>query len=256
MRCTPVPQYVKRQSSDSSCTWNATLRFASTSTRAAARYAQSVRSCVDDGGLSGRSTLALPPRSSSTASSTSGGERLLDDASGVRADGQRRVSQVPGEGSERGTRAVSACTVDRRRGHQLGRHQRALALKYCEPLSSAMIWRAPCSVPTRRTNVSAACRPAPTRGRGHPPPRSKADYCLQHLFIRIRVHTLTSSSSSPSFSDGRAPEDTSSADTFTGIPRSEFPAQIDDEEEDDLKHRACCGTRTTWMTQRRGWRGI
>ncbi|EJF56315.1 hypothetical protein DICSQDRAFT_141329 [Dichomitus squalens LYAD-421 SS1] len=99
-----------------------------------------------------------------------------------------------------------------------------------------------------------ALRPAPAGARRRPPPRSKADYCSQHLFIRILVYTLTSSSSSPSFSDDRAPEDTSSADTFTGMPLSESPAQIDDEEEDDLNHRACCGTRTTWMT-RRSWGG-
>ncbi|TBU37044.1 hypothetical protein BD309DRAFT_1023878 [Dichomitus squalens] len=83
---------------------------------------------------------------------------------------------------------------------------------------------------------SAPPSPTPAGARRRPPPRSKADYCSQHLFNRILVHTLTSSSSSPSFSDDRAPENASSADTFTGIPRSESPAQIDDEEEDDLKH--------------------
>ncbi|EJF56330.1 hypothetical protein DICSQDRAFT_71711 [Dichomitus squalens LYAD-421 SS1] len=71
--------------------------------------------------------------------------------------------------------------------------------------------------------------------RGHP--RSKADYYPQHLFVRILVHTLASSASSSFFSDDRTPEDTSPADMFASMPRSESPAQMDDEEEADLKRR-------------------
>ncbi|TBU36277.1 hypothetical protein BD309DRAFT_1024474 [Dichomitus squalens] len=71
--------------------------------------------------------------------------------------------------------------------------------------------------------------------RGHP--RSKADYDPQHLFVRILVHTLASSASSSFFSDDRTPEDTSPADMFASMPRSESPAQMDDEEETDLKRR-------------------
>ncbi|EJF56321.1 hypothetical protein DICSQDRAFT_175003 [Dichomitus squalens LYAD-421 SS1] len=76
--------------------------------------------------------------------------------------------------------------------------------------------------------------------RGHT--RSKADYYPQHLFVRILVHTLASSASS-FFSDDRTPEDTSSADIFAGMPRSESPAQMDDEEEADLKRRMSASGR-------------
>ncbi|TBU21452.1 hypothetical protein BD311DRAFT_734402 [Dichomitus squalens] len=77
--------------------------------------------------------------------------------------------------------------------------------------------------------------------RGHP--RSKADYYPQHLFVRILVHTLASSASSSFFSDDRTPEDTSPADMFASMPRSESPAQMDDEEEADLKRRMSASAR-------------
>ncbi|EJF56319.1 hypothetical protein DICSQDRAFT_175001 [Dichomitus squalens LYAD-421 SS1] len=67
-----------------------------------------------------------------------------------------------------------------------------------------------------------------------PPTPSMADY---RLFIRILVHTLASSAFS-SFSDDRAPESTSSADMFSGIMRSDFPAQIDGEEEADTQQES------------------
>ncbi|TBU22102.1 hypothetical protein BD311DRAFT_676861, partial [Dichomitus squalens] len=87
-------------------------------------------------------------------------------------------------------------------------------------------------------------------------PRSKTDYYLQHLFVRILDHTIAFSASSSSFffSYDSAPED-SYAEMSAGIPRSESPAQMDDEEDDDLKHRSRRGRRTLWMTSR-SWRGI